>query len=146
MRNEVNYTVQSSQKRIRPGWVSAIAIWHFGWFAILLLFICLMYSGAVHLRPGPRARLDAAFAHIPIATYPIGLTNLVGSGFLFYLRKAAFYVFCAGLVVRGIDVTLHFVTEGWGHGLTSVWQIASLIAGTIFCVYARHLIVRGILI
>jgi len=146
MRNELEYTVQSSKTRIRPSWVSAIAIWHFGWFAILLLFMCLMYSGAVHLSAGPRARLDAAVAHIPIATYLIGLTNLVGSGFLFYLRKAAFYAFCAGLAVRVIDVTLHSVTEGWGHGLTSVWQIASLIAGTSFCVYARHLIVRGILI
>jgi hypothetical protein len=131
---------------MRPGWVSAIAIWHFGWFAILLLFMSLMYSGAVHLSPGPRARLDVAVAHIPIATYLIGLTNLVGSGFLFYLRKVAFYVFCTGLAVRGIEVSLYFVTKGLGHGLASVWQIASLVAGTIFCVYARHLIVRGILI
>lgn len=142
----MEYTVQSSKTRIRPRWVSAIAIWHFGWFAILLLFMCLMYSGAVHLSPGPRARLDAAVAHIPIATFLIGFTNLVGSGFLFYLRKAAFYVFCAGLAVRVIDVTLHFATEGWRHGLTSVWQIVSLISATIFCVYARNLIVRGLLI
>ena len=103
-------TAQSPQKRVRPGWVSAITIWHFGWFAILLLFMFLMYSGAVHLSPGPRARLDVAVAHIPIATY------LVGSGFIFYLRKVAFYVFCAGLAVRGIDVAMYFVTTGWGHG------------------------------
>jgi hypothetical protein len=142
----VEYTAQSPQKRVRPGWVSAIAIWHFGWFAILLLFMFLMYSGAVHLSPGPRARLDVAVEHIPISTYLVGFTNLVGSGFLFYLRKVAFYVFCAGLAVRGIDVALYFVTKGWGHGLNSVWQVASLIAGIIFCVYTRNLIVRGILI
>jgi hypothetical protein len=137
--------MQLSQERIRPGWVSAIAIWHFGWFAILLLFISLMYSGAVHLNPGPRARLDFAVAHISVATYLIGLANLIGSGFLFYLRKVAFYVFCAGLAVRGVDVALYFFTKGWGHGLNSVWQIASLLVGVIFCVYARNLIARGIL-
>jgi hypothetical protein len=142
----VDNTLQSSQKRKRPGWVCAIAIWHFGWFAILLLFMCLIYSGAIHLNPGPRARLDSAVAHIPISAYLVGLTNLIGSGFLFYLRKVAFYVFCAGLAVRGIDVVLYFVAKGWGHGLTSVGQIVSLLVGAAFCLYARNLSARGILV
>jgi hypothetical protein len=79
-------------------------------------------SGAVHLNPGSRARLDSAIAHIPVSAYLIGLTNLIGSGFLFYLRKVAFYVFCAGLAVRGFDVVVYFMANGRGLGLNSVWQ------------------------
>jgi hypothetical protein len=142
----MNSTLLSSQKRIRPGWVSAIAIWHFGWFAVLLLFMCLIYSGAVHLNPGSRARLDSAVVHVPVSAYLIGLTNLIGSGFLFYLRKVAFYVFCVGLTVRGFDVVVYFMANGWGLGLNSVWRIVSLLVGVIFCGYARSLIARGILV
>lgn len=137
-------TLQSSEPHIRPRWVSAIVIWHFGWFAILLLFLCLMYSGAVHLNPGPRARLDNAVTHIQVSTYLLTLTNLIGSGLLFYLRKAAFYAFCTGLAIRSTTALLH-VLNGSTHGLNGIWQIVSLLVGTIFCLYARSLMVNGIL-
>jgi hypothetical protein len=103
-----------------------------------------MYSGTVHLNPGPRARLDSAVAHIPVSTYLLTLTNLIGSGLLFYLRKAAFYVFCVGLAIRGIEALLH-VVNGLMHSRSGIWPIISLLVGVILCVYARSLMVKGVL-
>jgi hypothetical protein len=132
-------------RRSRPGWVWAIATWYFGWSAIVVLFVCLVYSDTIRLTASHRTRLDSVIAHVSMANIVVWAMMLAAAGLLFRLRKSAYYLFIGAFIGNCLIAAWFLRKDGWEGGQ----QIAKLAYGLglplIFCMYSRHLAAKRIL-
>ena len=141
--------MQSTQKRSRPGWVWAIAIWFGVGALITLLSLSLAASGAIHMN----AAQSAYFAGLTATDYAmsilIGSLNLVGAIFIALLRRAALYLFCISLVLNVLMTIWHTVAKGFIAAFGDSAVVGMILAIGLLCavcLYSRRLIDRGILV
>jgi hypothetical protein len=138
-------TIQAAQHGSRPGWVWAIAVWHFGGTALLILFLILVYSGVFHLTAVQRARWDFAISHIHIANLMVACLLLIGTWLLFRLRKSAFYVYCGVLTGNCLIGTWIAFAKGLAALPNIPLLVLSLGFPLIFCLYSKYLVEKKVL-
>jgi len=139
------YRAQTMHKA-RPGWVWAIAVWHFGGTALLFLFLILVYSGAVHMTALHRAKWDGAVSHTHIANLIVAFLLLTGTWLLFQLRKSAFYAYCAVLAGNCLICAWIALAKGMAALPRTPVLVLSLGLPLIFCIYSKHLVKKKILV
>jgi predicted membrane channel-forming protein YqfA (hemolysin III family) len=139
-------TTQSLKSINRPGLVWAVAIFHFGGTALLILFLISIHHGGGHLTALQRARWDESLAHIHIGNILVALLLLTGTALLFWLRKSAFYVYCAVLAGNCLIGIWIIMTKGPAALPTTTVLTVSLGIPLLLCIYSKYLIKKNILI
>jgi hypothetical protein len=133
------------EKLSRPGWVWAIATWCFGWSAVVVLFVSLVYTDAIHLTPGHRSRFDSIVSHISIANLVVWAMMLTGAALLFRLSKSAYYFFIAAFSGNCLMAAWYLTTDGWEGGPEVIKLTFSLGVPLILFIYSKHLTAKGVL-
>jgi hypothetical protein len=133
------------EKVSRPGWVWAIATWYFGWSAVVVLFVCLVYTDTIRLTASHRTRLDTVISHSSIANLVVWAMMLTGAGLLFRLRKSACYLFIGAFVGNCLIAAWFLRKDGWEGGQEIIKLAFALGVPLILCIYSRHLNAKGIL-
>jgi hypothetical protein len=129
----------------RPGWVWAIATWYFGWSAVVVLFVCLVYTDSIRLTASYRTHLDTLISHSSIANLVVWAMMLTGAALLFRLRKSAYYLFIGALVGNCLIAAWFLRKDGWEGGQEIIKLAFALGVPLILCVYSKHLTAKGIL-
>jgi hypothetical protein len=129
----------------RPGWVWAIATWYFGWSAVVIVFVCLVYTNVIHFTPSHRTRLDAVLSHTNVGNLLVWALMLAGAAFLFRLRKAAFYLFAGAFVGNCLIAVWFLRKDGWEGGQEIIKFAFALGVPLIICMYAKNLAAKGVL-
>jgi hypothetical protein len=129
----------------RPGLVWAIAMWYFGWSAVIVAFVCLVFTDVIHLTASHRMRLDAVVSHSNIANLVGWTMMLIGAGLLFRLRKSAYYLFIAAFAGNCLIATWFLRKDGWEGGQEIIKLAFALGVPLILGIYSRHLAAKGIL-
>jgi hypothetical protein len=133
------------EKLSRPGWVWVIATWYFGWSALVVVFACLVYTGAIHLTASHRSSFDSVVSHISIANIVVWVMLLTGAALLFRLSKSAYYFFVGVFAGNSLLTAWYLTMDGWEGGRQIVKLAFSLGVPLILFVYSKHLAAKGVL-
>lgn len=135
--------------RKRPIWVWVISIFYFVSALWTLFSFYMIYSGALPLPPEQAryfASLTALDYFFTVATACLSIAAVIA---LFLLRKAAFYLFLAGL---GLDIVLS-VEQLIANDLPAALGLAGLVGAAFgwvilgaICYYTWRLKKRGVLV
>jgi hypothetical protein len=140
-------TVSRSARR-RPKLVWVVFLWFVFSVGYTLLSFLLIHSGAIAIRPEQAAYLRSLSAldyALMLAT--AGLT-IAGAVSLFLLRKAAFYLFVAPLVLSLCATMVHALSKGFLAALGGPGTVGMFIGYAVLaavCVYTWKLKARGVL-
>lgn len=134
--------MESKEKTVRPTLVWLVAILLFFGAAYTLLSSWLVYSGSVPVSAEARAYLDSLSFFDHAATVFTATMNLLGAVALFLLRKAALYLFCAGLLANTSLFVWHMVNRDLGVALGGAGVSGALVGWSVLalvCLYAWRL-------
>jgi hypothetical protein len=133
------------EKLSRPGWVWAIATWYVGWSAVVVVYVCFVYTGVIRLTARHRTRLDAVLSHSSIANVLVWAMMLTGAALLFRLRKAAFFLFVGAFVGNCLIAAWLLWKDGWEGGQEIIKLVFALGVPLTLCLYSKHLAAKGVL-
>lgn len=137
-----------TQKKKRPKWVWAIAIFFFisaGW---TLLSFYLVGSGFIALKAEQQAYFDSLSTFDYAITILAGLANFLGAISMFLLRKIAFYLFTGALIANSMLLVWHVLSKGWVAAIGGAGLIGATIGWGLLvavCVYSWNLTKKGVL-
>jgi len=109
----------------------------------------LVYSGSIPVTPEQARYFQNLSAFDYTITALSSLLNLAGAIALFQLRKIAFHLFTAALVVAILQTLIHAITTNFVNALGGPGAIGILIAYGVLaavCLYAWKLKARGVLV
>jgi len=132
----------------RPGWVWVISIFYVlapiwasvSWYMTL--------SGSVSLTPEAKAYMDSLTAFDYIAAGLQAVISLSAALTLFFLRKAAYHLFCAAFAIASIGMLWQTVSRGWLTAMASIkgglfGALLGIVLLLAVCFYTKQLSKEG---
>ena len=147
MEREMEKEIVTVRKRTK--WIWVISIFYFISAGYTLLSFLLIYSGKVPLAPVQQAYFENLSLVQILTMIAIGITNLSGAVFLFFLKRISFYCFLAGLVISTFQTIQQIIYSNWLQAIGGPGFVGFLIGyaiSVLVCVYCWRHIKKGLLI
>lgn len=146
--NDASLISPELPQRKRPKLVWVITIFYFvsaGW---TLLSFALIYSGVIPLNEAQADYFKSQTILDILFTIVIGFLNLLGTIFLFLLRRSAYNLFLSAFAFGLLMTFYHIVFKNWLAAIGGFGLIGAIIGWGIsiaIIMYARKLSKAGIL-
>jgi hypothetical protein len=143
-KGETNMATKNGNKRPALVWLVSFYLLLSTAWALLLFY--LAYSGVISLQTTQKQYFDNLTSLDLFLTVLLGLCNLTGAVLIFLLRKSAFYVLAAALILNIFITIWHTISKGYAEAMGGIsWILIGLLIPLGICLYCWWLKTKGTL-
>jgi putative exporter of polyketide antibiotics len=147
MSNERDVDIEP-QSRKRPTLVWVISVFYMLITGFTIISFLLVFGGAIPLTDAQKASFDSLHVFDFLLSLALASLHVVGTLFLFLLRRLAYHCFLAAFCIGLINAIFQNSFQNWLGGFAASELVGTVIAwliGIAIIFYSKNLIKKGIL-